>query len=97
MTPLRIFQYAQEGCEIGIPSNPETVFPAAKDRVPGFEFQVRLSFVAPEARGTDVANVVDEIRVQTPHLQRYIELSKGGGSGLVVLRCGPLDAIEIGF
>ncbi len=97
MAPFCAFQHAQEGFKIGVPADAETVFPSAEDGISGFEFEVGFSLVAPEARRTHVADVVGEIGVQAADLQRHVQIAEGRCRGLVVLRRGPLHAVEVVF
>ena len=69
MATLRRVEFAEEGPEIRVPSDPETVFPAPENGVAGFELEVGFFLAAPEARGTYVADVVGEVGVQGTDVQ----------------------------
>lgn len=91
-------QLAQEGYEIGVPADAETVFPAAEDGIPRFEFQhgfLVLAAAGAEARCGDVADVVCEIRIHAPCLQGNLQLPESRGGRVVILRRGPLHAVEV--
>ena len=83
---------AQEGFEIGVPADAETVLPAAEHGVSGPELEEGFLSAAAEARGADVADVVDEVGVHAAWFQGHGERAHGAGGRVVVLRHGPLHA-----
>lgn len=102
MPTLRcVVEFAQEGFEIGVPADAETVFPPSEDGVARFEFEQGFGPLfgggGAEARGGDVADVVCEIWVHAARLQGNLELPQRRGGRVVILRRGPLDAVEIFF
>lgn len=95
MCPLRCLQHTEERPKIRVPPNAKTVFPSAENWIPGFELKVRFFPATAEARGAHVADVICEVGVHGTGFQGDVEGAEGGGWGVVVLRCGPLDAVEI--
>lgn len=95
VSALGVAQLAEERLEIGVPPDAETVLPAAENGIPRFQLQQGFLPAAAEARGGDVADVVGEVRVQTPDLQGYLQLPQRGGGWVVILRRGPLHAAEV--
>lgn len=71
--------------QLSVPANFEIVVPASKHRIPRLQLQVCLSEVRPEARGRDISNIVHEIRIQTSHHERELQLLQRGGWRVVVL------------
>ena len=72
---------AQHGGQIVVPAEAELVFPAAEDRVAGFELEVgfaggEFGWRGPVARGGDVANVVGEVGVNGAGAERVAEFAE---------------------
>lgn len=87
----------QEVAQVGVPADAEAVFPPAEDGVPWLELEVGLlaAAAAAEARRAHVADVVGEVRVQGAGAQGHVEGAQRRGWRAVVLRRGPLHAVEV--
>lgn len=90
-------EFPQDVLEIAIPPDAETVLPTAKDGIPRLEFEIGFLGIAPEAAGTDVADVVREVRIEAPNLQGHIErLDRARRRAVVLLVRGrPCHAGEL--
>ena len=78
-------EFPQNVLEVAIPPNAKAVFPAAKDGIPRLEFEIGFLGIAPEAAGTDVADVVREVRIEAPNLEGHAERFDRAGRRAVVL------------
>ena len=67
------FQIAEESSEISVPSDAETIVPAAENGVSRFELEVCFAQGGAETGGADVADVVGEVWVQAADFQGDIE------------------------
>jgi hypothetical protein len=85
----------QKLVEVMVPSESVGIVPAAKERVSGLQLEMRLTSVAPETRGRDVANLVGEVRAQRARLKVVGERLDRGGRRAVIVGGRPLNAREL--
>lgn len=86
---VALFEFAEKLLQAGVPADAKAVVPSAKYRVARFELEVSFAQAISEAAGGDVADVVDEVRVQGADFEGYVEGFEGACWGVVVLCCGP--------
>lgn len=85
--------------QVAIPADLERVLPPSEDGVARLQLQQTLLGVidGAEARGADIANLIDKVRARAADHDRVVELLEGRRGGVVVLHLSPLHAREVGF
>lgn len=89
---------AQERSKVVVPSNAEAVVPASEDRVTGLQLQATcaLTNAWTVAAGRDIADIINEVRVDRAGKKRVCQLTNRRSRRFLVAGESPLDTRELG-